>query len=179
MARQSISQQSDRQRIFRKLNSREKGIALIFLAALLAGLWIPARITVSTSASLGHRIFFLTSHTREQIEDGDYLVFRHGRTPFIRPGLHSHDQLYIKQVGCSPGEFLRRDEHGHFFCQQTLLGEALTWDSKGNELPQFTYHGTVPDNCFFMVGSHPRSFDSKYFGFIHADEIIHKALPLW
>lgn len=30
-----------------------------------------------------------------------------------------------------------------------------------------------------MVGTHPRSYDSKYYGFIDVHEISHQALPLW
>jgi type IV secretory pathway protease TraF len=59
------------------------------------------------------------------------------------------------------------------------LGKALEQDSKGQTLPRFRYSGTVPAGSFFMVGANPRSFDSKYFGFIHVDEILYKALPLW
>jgi signal peptidase I len=179
METQSILQQSNNKRVFPKLNRREQSITIIFLAALLVGLWLPTRIIVSTSASLDHRVFFMTSHKTKKIKDGDYLVFRHHDTAFIHPGLNQHDQLFIKQVGCSPGEKLRRNENNLFFCGQKFLGKALTRDSKGRDLPQFTFNGEVPDNNYFMVGSNPRSFDSKYFGFIHADEIIHKALPLW
>jgi type IV secretory pathway protease TraF len=165
--------------MFQKLNTREKTIAVVFLAALLTGLWLPTRIIVSTSDSLDHRIFFMVGHDREQIKDGDYLVFRQDGSPFIRQDLGNNEHLFTKQVGCSPGERLRRDVYSRFFCERTPLGKALTQDSKGRDLPQFSFNGPVPENHFFMVGTHPRSFDSKYFGFIHADEITYKALPLW
>jgi len=165
--------------MFQRLNNREKTIAVIFLAALLTGLWLPTRIIVSTSESLDHRIFFMVGHHIEKIKDGDYLVFRHAHSAFIRPGLSRKGHLFTKQVGCSPGEKLRRDEYSWFFCDRKLLGKALAQDSKGRDLPQFKFDGPVPENNFFMVGTHPRSFDSKYFGFIHADEIKYKALPLW
>lgn len=179
MERQSILPQSDNKRVLYKLTRRETSIAIVFLAALLVGLWLPTRIIVSTSASLDHRVFFMTTHTMKRINNGDYLVFRHHDTAFVHPGLYRQDQLYIKKVGCSPGETLKRDDSNHFFCGQTVIGKALKHDSKGRYLPQFIFNGEVPDNNYFMVGSHPRSFDSKYFGFIHADEIIHTALPLW
>ncbi|TKB08848.1 S26 family signal peptidase [Desulforhopalus sp. IMCC35007] len=178
MEKQSASKSSGKNRFFLKLTTREKSIALAFLAALLAGLWLPTRIIVSTSKSLEHRVFFMTKGDMNNIKDGDYLVFRHHDTPFVYQGIVK-DTLYIKKVGCSPGQTLRRSDNNQFFCEQTLLGKALARDSKGRDLPQFTFNGLVPANSFFVVGTHPRSFDSKYFGFIHADEIIHKALPLW
>lgn len=165
--------------MFRKPNTREMSVAIVTLAALLTGLSLPTRLIVSTSPSLDHRLFFRTSHHHQEIRDGDYLVFRHPDSTFVRPGLHGQNQLFIKQVGCGPGETLRRDKSDLFYCGQTLLGKALSQDSKGRNLPQFIFNGEVPDSSFFMLGSHPRSFDSRYFGFIHADEIASKALPLW
>ncbi len=179
MQRQSILPTSDNKRVFRKLTRRETSIAIVFLAALLLGLWLPTRIIVSTSASLDHRVFFMTTPNIKRIKNGDYLVFRHDDTTFVRPGLHRQDQLYIKKVGCCPGETLKRDDSNHFLCGLTVIGKALKQDSTGRDLPQFNYNGEVPDNNYFVIGVHPRSFDSKYFGFVHADEIIHTALPLW
>ncbi|MGB3224816.1 MAG: S26 family signal peptidase [Desulforhopalus sp.] len=178
METKSISNSIDKKRLFQKLNHREKSIALIFFAALIVGLLLPSRIIVATSPSLNHRIFFLTN-TRSKIRNGDYLVFRHKDTTFVGGGLNKENDRLIKQVGCSPGWTLTRDAANQFFCGQTLLGKALAKDSKGRNLPQFNFTGPVPDNNFFMVGSNPRSFDSKYFGFIHADDILYKALPLW
>ncbi|WP_169309077.1 S26 family signal peptidase [Desulforhopalus sp. IMCC35007] len=176
----SISNSIDQKRLFQKLKNREKSIALVFLAALLIGLWLPSRIIVSTSASLKHRIFFLTN-PRGNIKTGDYLVFRHKveHETFVKRGLNKENNRLIKQVGCSPGEILAKDADNRFFCGKILLGKALTKDSEGRNLPQFNFIGPVPDNNYFMVGSNPRSFDSKYFGFIHADQILYKALPLW
>lgn len=180
METKSISNSIDQKRLFQKLNNREKSVALVFLTALLIGLWLPSRIIVSTSASLNHRIFFLTN-ARSKIKTGDYLVFRHKleMKTFVKRGLNKENDRLIKQVGCSPGETLTRNADNQFFCGQILLGKALTKDSEGRNLPQFNFSGPVPDNKYFMVGSNPRSFDSKYFGFIHADEILYKALPLW
>jgi conjugal transfer pilin signal peptidase TrbI len=180
METKSISNSIGKKRLFQKLSNREISIALVFLAALLAGLWLPPRIIVATSASLNHRIFFLTK-AGGKIKTGDYLVFRHKSEikTFVKRGLNKENDRLIKKVGCSPCETLTRDTDNRFFCGKMHLGKALTKDSDGRNLPQFNFIGPVPDNNYFMVGSNPRSFDSKYFGFIHADEILYKALPLW
>ncbi|MGB3209303.1 MAG: S26 family signal peptidase [Desulforhopalus sp.] len=176
----SISNSIGKKRLFRKLSNREISIALVFLVALLVGLWLPSRIIVVTSASLNNRIFFLTK-SKSAIKTGDYLVFRHKvkMKSFVQPVLNEDNDRLIKQVGCSPGERLARDADDQFFCGQVLLGKSLSRDSKGRALPQFNFNGPVPDKSFFMVGTNPRSFDSKYFGFIHANQILYKALPLW
>jgi len=168
----------ENKRMFRKLSSREKTIALVILAALLVGAWLPARIIVSTSKSLEHRVFFLDPVNTKKIQAGDYLVFRHKDSRFVNKGLNKENDRLIKIVGCSPRQVLTRDID-LFSCNKTELGKALNKDSQGNALPQFEFNGPVPEDNFFMIGSNPRSFDSRYFGFIHADDILYKALPLW
>lgn len=161
------------------LNSKESALVLSGLAFLLIGLWLPQRISVSTSPSLNHRIFFLSSvSATDRITTGDYLVFRHQDLLQREKGLNKENDRFIKMVGCRPGEKLATFA-GSFSCEGIFLGMALTKDGKGNVLPQFSFYGTLPPDKFFMIGQHPRSYDSRYFGFIDAHDILYKALPLW
>ena len=96
-----------------------------------------------------------------------------------KPMLNNRLDKLIKKVGCAPGETLTRDVQGQFFCQGVFVGKALEADSLKRSLPQFQYSGIVPEKNFFMIGTNPRSYDSKYFGFVDAGKILHKALPLW
>ena len=166
-------------KLFRKLSGREKTLVIVFLAALLAGAWLPGRNIVATSASLNKRVFFLSLVNTHKIKTGDYLVFRHADTTFVLQGLNRENDRLIKQVGCGPGEALTSDVDRRFFCNGSFLGKAMEQDNSGRELPRFEYSGTVPADSYFMVGSNPRSYDSRYFGLIHADEILYKALQLW
>jgi type IV secretory pathway protease TraF len=178
MEMKSLSSKKNK-RMFRKLSSREKTIALVILAALLVGAWLPARLIVSTSQSLEHRVFFLVPVNTKKIQAGDYLVFIHKDKKFVNKGLNTENDRLIKKVGCRPGQILTRDADSLFSCNKEELGKALDKDSKGQALPQFEFNGPVPEDNFFMIGSNPRSFDSRYFGFVHADDILYKALPLW
>jgi type IV secretory pathway protease TraF len=179
MVRKSSSNNGEAKRLFRKLSGREKTLVIVFLAALLAGAWLPGRIIVATSASLDKRVFFLSPVNTHKIRIGDYLVFIHADTTFVPQGLNKDNNYLIKQAGCVPGGILTRDEDGGFYCGGSFLGKALEQDSSRRELPRFEYSGAVPADSYFMVGSNPRSYDSRYFGFVHADEILYKALPLW
>ena len=161
-----------------RLNRWEQTVTIVFLAFLLVGSWLPGRITVATSGSLDHRVFFLLP-APAKVELGYYLVFRRQHLSQVQQGLRAdHDQM-IKKVGCLPGEQLTMDEANYFFCNGRLLGQALEADSKGRPLPLFSFNGTVPAGKLFMIGTHPRSYDSKYYGFIDVHEISHQALPLW
>ena len=163
---------------FWRLSRREQTVTIVFLAFLLVGAWLPGRITVATSGSLEHRVFFLLPPPAK-VELGDYLVFRHRDLSQVQSGLRAdHDQI-LKKVGCLPGDQLTTDETHHFFCNGWLLGQALEADSKGRPLPHFSFNGPLPADKLFMVGTHPRSYDSKYYGFIDVHEISHQALPLW
>ena len=161
-----------------RVNRREQAVAIVFLAFILAGSWLPGRMTVATSGSLDHRVFFLLPAPAKR-ESGDYLVFRHQGLSQMQQGLRGdHDQM-IKKVGCLPGDQLTINEANHFFCNGRSLGQALETDSKGRPLPIFSFNGPVPADKLFLVGTHPRSYDSKYYGFIDVHEISHQALPLW
>lgn len=167
-------------KLFRRLNKREKTAVIVCLAALLVGLWLPERLIVSTSPSLDKRVFFKTPVRINKVQTGDYLVFKAGAvdTSHIEEG-HKDGALIVKKVGCRPGQNLVGTEEGQFTCDEASLGTALEKDGKGQDMPLFTYTGTVPEESFFMVGTNPRSYDSKYFGFVNAKEILFKALPLW
>ena len=161
-----------------QLSRREQAVVIVFLAFILAGAWLPGRVTVATSGSLDHRLFFLLP-APAKVELGDYLVFRHRDLSQVQLGLRAdHDQM-IKKVGCLSGNQLTMDAANHYFCNGRLLGQALEADSKGRPLPRFSFSGSVPADKLFMVGTHPRSYDSKYYGFIDVHEISHQALPLW
>lgn len=160
--------------------TKKEGIAAgITLCLLLLGLWLPQRISLSTSPSLDHRVFFLLRLSNsDRVRSGDYIVFSHPDTGHIHQGLNRENDLLIKKVGCAPGETLTTND-GTIFCEGTFLGNNLLNDSEGKPLPQFSYNGLVPANKYFMIGRHERSFDSRYFGFIDADDFRYKAMPLW
>jgi len=144
---------------------------MILTAALVVGLWLPAHISVTVTPSLGHRIFFLIEPESLDFKEGEYLLF-HKQLDQAQT-----DQL-LKMVGCAHGQRLRVT-NSEYYCDEKYLGHALDHDSKGRPLPQFIYNGPVPAGNLFMVGNHPRSYDSKYFGFIHADSVLKKAYPIW
>lgn len=140
-------------------------------ATLAVGLWLPGHISVTLTPSLGHRVFFLTEPESLDFQEGEYLLF-HKQLD------QSQTDRLLKMVGCTAGHQLTVS-NGEYFCDENYLGQALTQDSKGKRLPQFVFNGRVPTGSLFMVGNHPRSYDSKYFGFIHADSVLKKAYPIW
>lgn len=154
----------------RKQGGRPWRTAAVLSTALAIGLWLPGRLSVAGTPSLGYRIFFLGA-AGESFKQGDYLLFRKHLD-------HAGTDLLLKMVGCGPGERLTvsGDE---YFCNERFLGRALEQDSQGKPLPRFIYNGIIPAGSLFMIGRHERSYDSRYFGFIQTASIINKAYPLW
>jgi conjugal transfer pilin signal peptidase TrbI len=153
-------------------------VAILAPIAIVLGWWLPGRINVVISDSISHRIFFLSAPPAE-FKTGDYLVFKYGKDfKVVEQSLAGH-RWFTKQVGCRPGDFLTVDDDRRFSCNGKPLGQALMTDSRGEALPLFVFNGVTPPDNYFVIGSNPRSFDSKYFGFIKKNGILFKAYPIW
>lgn len=168
-------------RIFRRLTRRDIVVFLVLAPlAVAVGMWLPGKIDVVVSGSLSHRIFFL-GKVPARIEGGEYMVFKYNHkvmNRFIKKALVRQD-LLTKRVACMPGQTLKVAPGRIFSCDGRPLGMALMTDSLGERLPVFDFNGLVPKGSYFMVGSNPRSFDSKYFGFVKKNEIVFRAYPIW
>jgi len=154
-----------------------KAVALM-VPALAIGFWLPGHISITLTPSLGHRVFLLTEPENKNFRTGDYLLFHKQLEHASTENPLQKNMLLLKMVGCAPGQQLKV-KGGVTFCNENYLGHVLDQDSKGRKLPQFIFNDVVPAGSLFMIGSHPRSYDSKYFGFIHAKSVIKKAYPLW
>ncbi|WP_325099558.1 S26 family signal peptidase [Campylobacter sp. TTU-622] len=53
-----------------------------------------------------------------------------------------------------------------YYCDNVFLGIAQKTDKDGNKVEQFIFNGVIPKDKFFVMGTHPRSFDSRYWGFV-------------
>ncbi len=108
-----------------------------------------------------------------KVKLGDYIAFKTDRRvlPYFKPGT-----VFAKRVVGMPGDKLEvkgRD----FYINGRFVGRARKTDKLGNPAPLFVYNGTIPQNAYFVMGHHPRSFDSRYWGFVYKRQIIGKVLP--
>jgi signal peptidase I len=99
-----------------------------------------------------------------RIQRGDYVTFQMSHS-IIGPGTAN----LTKQVVCDEGDRLSFHDDA-FWCNGERLGGYIsrTWDDK--PLRPFVFDGPVPAGEMFVMGSHPRSFDSRYFGFVRKDQ---------
>lgn len=143
------------------------------LALAFAGAAVPSRLIVSPTPSDGKRIF-LRIEPPQEVRVGDYVVFPH-RTWRVR-GCED-GCLLIKRVVCGPGSLL--ETRGlDYFCDGRFLGRARRTDSRGRPVEPFSWSGVVPSGKLFVMGSHERSYDSRYFGFVELSRVVARARPL-
>ncbi|WP_439861800.1 S26 family signal peptidase [Pseudomonas sp. MBLB4136] len=60
-----------------------------------------------------------------------------------------------------------------------LVARQLRGDRQGRALPVWRGCRRLMGGELFLLGSHPESFDSRYFGPVSADTVIGRAQPLW
>jgi len=112
--------------------------------------------------SLGHYVFVCNMNPPGEIKKGDHIAFRFPLdTPYFKKG-----DKFIKTVGCMPGDSLIVDNAKNYFCNDAWITTAKDTDVNGNPVVHFVYSGVVPEGEVFVFGTHPRSYDSKYWGFL-------------
>lgn len=161
----------------RKLPDRKALYALIAVViAALGGMYIPGRISVTLTPSLDKRVFLLSEATSGmKIKKGDYVMFMLS-THYINNG---RPVRTIKRVGCTEGSTLSVKWEKYYYCNNMYIGQAKDKSLKGEPVKSFRFNGEVPNGALFVVGDHPDSYDSKYFGFLRKEDVKAIAHPIF
>ena len=172
-------------------NRRKLLISLTFIAVVsLAGVYIADNIVIASGQSLDKKFFLKVDG---DIKMGDYVVVYIPEDPIVK------DKKLSKKVVCQGGQTLKIVEDD-YFCDDTYIGKAVKQTKDGVPVEPYnpcvlqeTMHspfdfykikaGTciykIPDGYYFVAGTHPRSYDSRYFGLVSKKEIITKIEPLF
>ena len=100
-------------------------------------------------------------------ERGDYITFE-----LHNAKLPNGKAFLTKRLSCLPGDYLD-GRAGAFFCNNHLVATALEKDGYNRPMTWFKFQGVIPKNRVFVVGDDPRSYDSRYWGFIPLDTVIY------
>ncbi|WP_022846765.1 S26 family signal peptidase [Desulfurobacterium sp. TC5-1] len=121
--------------------------------------YLPFRLIVSEDVSLNGKVWIKTPFRPEK---GDYVAF-----PVFKENRYYRlfTDWLLKRDVCDEGERLTVTG-GNYFCNGKFLGKAVETDREGRKVSHFVFNGTVPSGYFFAMGTHPRSYDSRYFGFV-------------
>jgi conjugal transfer pilin signal peptidase TrbI len=123
---------------------------------------------------------FLVDSKERRIGRGDYVAFlSRGMTPFYIDGTR-----VLKRVVGVAGDHILVDGQG-VWVNGSFSGALLHVQPGGRlagmgRVPgEFVRDEQVPAERWWVMGTSPRSFDSRYWGYISNDQIIGRARPLW
>ncbi len=130
---------------------------------------IPYRIGLIDTPSVYKKIvvYELKSPNNLQIKRDKLYVFR---LP-IQTRYYSKGTLFVKYAKCLPGDILEVKGF-KYYCNGKLIAIARKTDSKGVPVKHFEYNGTIHKGKYFMYAPHPRSFDSRYWGFVDKKDFV-------
>ncbi len=89
------------------------------------------------------------------------------------------DWTLIKYVLAVPGDHVCVKNKA-IWVNGRLIAKIFTYFDNNKPLPKFNICGRIGANQYLLIGTaSPRSFDSRYFGLISAEQIIGRALPIF
>lgn len=93
--------------------------------------------------------------------------------------VYPKDTMLIKRVAGLAGDFVCRHDSVVTINKRTLV--AARSDRQGNLLPAWNGCRTLSTSEVFLLGDHPASFDSRYFGPVSQGELagIYRAAVTW
>ncbi|GJL61906.1 MAG: hypothetical protein NPIRA04_05600 [Nitrospirales bacterium] len=93
--------------------------------------------------------------------------------PYARVGL-----LWLKRVVGMPGD--RIEVQGKVVkVNGEEVAKGMKRDRLGQVIDVVSLESPIPDDAVFVALPYPRSFDSRYFGYINMKDIIGEVTPLW
>jgi len=130
---------------------------------------LPIRIDFTQQSSLDYKIWV----TYNLSTATNYILFVPPKSKYIS----NDDVKYLKKIACKEKDFLTTINQD-YFCNDKHIGTSSRFDGNGKKIDNFIFNGIIPKGKYFVVGTHPLSHDSKYFGFIDKSQILRKAKPL-
>ena len=110
----------------------------------------------------------------DTIRRGDILGFY----PRGKMGPTFEGKLVVKLIGGVPGDELLVKEDV-FYVNGRRIGPLDLLGRLGKTPGHFDRRVTVPDGSFLFIGTLPRSYDGRYWGFVPRRDIVASARPLW
>jgi len=139
-------------------------VRMVVLAALIAIVWTGMdRIHVARGDSVEKTLFWTMPQASAEL--GSFVSFH-----VSHPIIGASEAALTKLIVCDEGMTIAIVDHT-FFCDGNRLGGYLTqtWDGK----PLTAWEGgVIPAGQAFVMGQHPRSFDSRYFGPVAKDKLV-------
>ena len=178
------------------LKDKKRMLLLVFFvcALSLVGYSIPSKIVITYGNSVDGTLFWKQSYTK--LEKQNYVIVQSSPDDIFAKG-----RTLTKKIVCSPGDILTITADS-YFCNDEYLGRAkrmsktgipvvpfnpckektenskvITEDSKPIDASVCKY--TIPPKHYFVMGDHKDSYDSRYFGLVHEENIKARLYKIW
>jgi conjugal transfer pilin signal peptidase TrbI len=112
---------------------------------------------------------------------GDLVAFRAVDIAVAVDGMtiHPDGTWLLKRVVGAPGDRVRIDDAG-LYVEGVLVAEGLSLAAMlGRPAEHFHRDEVIEPGQLYVAGSHPQSYDSRYFGAIASHQVIGRAHGLW
>jgi len=163
----------------RKLTDLFQIVLLLCVATLFIVVYphLPYSVFISRDCSLPYRLWLRKTFNIKT--SGSFVEL----IPPVE-NRYTEGKVLLKKIVCGPGDHLtvRKSSHGgvyDYFCNGRYLCTSLARSLAGEPVKSFVYNGTIPKDKYFVIGTHPRSYDSRYFGFVDKKLILSEVYPLW
>lgn len=153
-------------------------VAVVGAALALAGEWATRDwylgLPSQAQSCLPYRVFLVSRRDRA-VGRGDYVGFlADGRVqPFFAPG-----QLMVKQVVGVEGDRVTVSG-GEVLVNGVPRGTLVLAATLGQPPARFGRDERVPPGAYWVMGTAPNSFDSRYWGYLGREQVVGRAYPLW
>jgi len=149
----------------------------ILLAVIAHGVYLFKEnysLGISFTPSLPYSLFFVDKKHINFVKNDFIVFFYPGQNIYA----YKTGEKFVKIAKCFPNDILTTNENREYLCNGKNIGKAYLNDSQGKRLSRFRFNGSIPQNKYFVIGTHPKSWDSKYWGFVSHENIIGKAKGL-
>lgn len=156
--------------------SERKKLILLCLSLFLLSNFILSHIMIIFHDSIEYHLAWIYKKNRALNSDiikGKYAFFT------VMHPFEKREVQLIKKIGCDENDILSINENKEYFCNNAFLGKAKDKAKNGKNIESFSFNGKIPEGHFFFIGSHPDSYDSRYYGLYPKENILGMAHPLF
>jgi len=128
---------------------------------------LDTRIDITQQDSLPYKIWV----TKKPFTNENYVLFKPPVDKYTK-----FAKYYLKEIGCRPKQKLTTINNV-YLCDGKVITKAQNTDIDGVPLKHLKFNMIIPNDTYFLIGTHKYSYDSKYFGLIEKDRIVRGATP--
>lgn len=146
----------------------------LFAAAFVLMSMVRVSYDTQQNTSLPYRLW-VTLAFDDSVQAGNYVAFRTGPKAkrFFEPGTR-----FVKKVAAGPGDHVVVHS-GTVRINGQVVADLPLAPALDKPLAAFNRDLVISTGHYWVMGTDPRSYDSRYWGTISADRIIGQSYPLW